>query len=39
VLLNAIKQQQELIKNQDAEIKDLKRLVCEDHPKAQVCLP
>jgi hypothetical protein len=39
VLINAIKQQQELIKNQDAEIKDLKRLVCEDHPKAQVCLP
>jgi hypothetical protein len=37
VLVNAIKQQQELIKQQQAEIDALKKLVCKAHPNADAC--
>jgi len=36
-MLNAIKEQQAQITSQQQQIKDLKRLVCVDHPNADVC--
>jgi hypothetical protein len=39
VLINALKQQQEQIKQQQAEIEQLKQLVCADRPQAAVCKP
>ena len=37
VLVNAIKEQQAQIKQQQSEIDSLKQLVCQDHPTADVC--
>jgi len=37
VLVNAIKEQQEQIKQQQSEIESLKKLVCQDHPRASAC--
>ena len=37
VLINAIKQQQELINEQQSQLESLKKLVCLDHPNADVC--
>ena len=37
VLVNAVKEQQEQIKRQQAEIESLKRLVCGRHRRASVC--
>lgn len=37
VLVNAIKEQQEQIKQQQSEIESLKKLVCQDHPGTSVC--
>jgi hypothetical protein len=34
-----IEQQQEQIKKQQTEIDALKKLVCADHPNAEVCAP
>ena len=39
ILINAVHQQQEQIKRQQAEIEALKRLVCPSRPKAKVCKP
>jgi hypothetical protein len=36
-LVNAIKQQQEMITNQQAQIDSLKKLVCLDRPDADIC--
>jgi len=37
VLVNAVKEQQEQIKQQQSEIEGLKALVCQRHPRARVC--
>ena len=37
VMVKAMQQQQEEIKRQQNQIEALKRLVCQDHPKAEVC--
>jgi hypothetical protein len=37
VLINAIRQQQAQIENQQTQIESLKKLVCLDHPNADVC--
>ena len=37
VLINAIKQQQEQIRRQQSQIDELKRIVCLDRPRADVC--
>jgi hypothetical protein len=37
VLINAIKQQQELINQQQSQLESLKKLMCLDHPNAEVC--
>jgi hypothetical protein len=37
ILINAIREQQEMIKRQQAEIDELKRLACKANPKARLC--
>jgi hypothetical protein len=37
VLINAIKQQQEQIRQQQSQIDGLKKIICLDHPEANVC--
>jgi type III secretory pathway lipoprotein EscJ len=37
VLVNAVKEQQEQINQQQQQIAGLKRLVCRNHPRATVC--
>ena len=37
VLINAVREQQELIKQQQAQIDELKKLACKANPKARLC--
>ena len=37
VLINAVREQQETIRKQQAEINELKRLACKANPKARLC--
>lgn len=39
ILINAVKQQQEMIKRQQSELDSLKQLLCADRPQAKVCRP